>query len=61
MRCKWHFGNEVPQSNKVISQFKFKWQWNRPKGHSFFRSFFKQNRKGHFVFDTRKGEGLQFN
>ena len=58
-RCKWHFRNEVPQNNEEISQFKFKLQWNPPKGYPALEAL-KLNRKEYFFFDPGKRKGLQF-
>ena len=48
IRCKWHFRNEVPQSNKEISQFKVKSRWNPPKGHPALEAFLNKTEKDIF-------------
>ena len=48
MRCKWHFRNEVPQSNEEISQFKVKSQRNPPKSHPALEAFLKKTEKDIF-------------
>ena len=48
MRCKWHFRNEVPQSNEEISQFRVKSQWNPPKGHPALEAFLNKTEKDIF-------------
>ena len=60
MRSKWHFRNEVPQSNQEISQFNIRLQWNPPKGHPALEAFLNKTEKK-FFFVTGKNEGLQFN
>ena len=50
IRYKWHFRNEVPQSNEEISQFNVKPQWNPPIGHPDLEAFLSKTEK-----DTREG------
>ena len=49
MRWKWHFGNDAPQSNEDISQFKVKLQWNPPKGHPALEAFLNKTEKDFFL------------
>ena len=49
MRCKWHFGNDAPQSDEEISQFKVKLQWNPLKGHPALEAFLNKTEKDFFL------------
>ena len=49
MRWKWHFGNDAPQSNEEILQFKVKLQWNPPKGHPALEAFLNKTEKDFFL------------
>ena len=49
IRWKWHFGNDAPQSNEEISQFKVKLQWNPPKGHPALEAFLNKTEKDFFL------------
>ena len=48
MRCKRHFRNEVPLSNKEISQFKVTLQWNPPEGHPALEAFLNKTENNIF-------------